>query len=96
MIYVVARFGIAAGKFKEYMAEVEKLVTTVRSEEGCVGYEPCTDVEGEEEQRFLTIIEMWESEAHWRRHMAAPHMAQFRTAVEAMQTEDLIYAVRPI
>ena len=96
MIYVIARAEIQAGKFEEYMKALEKLVPAVRSEEGCVGYEPCTDLKVEGEERFVTIIEMWESEAHWRRHMETAHMAEFRAVGRPLRVGNTVYAVKPV
>ena len=96
MIYVIARAEIKAGKLEEYMKALEKLVPAVRSEEGCIGYEPCGDLKVEGEERFVTIIEMWESEAHWRRHMETAHMAEFRAVGKPLREGNTVYAVKPV
>ena len=96
MIYVVARAEIVPGKFRDYMAELEKIVPEVRAEEGCIGYEPCTDISGDDDERFVTIIEMWESEAAWRKHMTTSHMARFKAAVGAWRIGSTVYAVKPL
>ena len=96
MIYVIARAEVKPGCFEEYMKALEKLVPAVRSEEGCVGYEPCGDLKVEGEERFVTIIEMWESEAHWRQHMSAPHMAEFRATAGPLRVGNTVYAVKPV
>lgn len=95
MIYVIARAEILPEKFQDYMAELEKIVPDVRAEEGCIGYEPCADISVDGEERFVTIIEMWESEAHWRKHMTTPHMAAFKAAARAWRVGNTVYAVRP-
>ncbi len=95
MIYVIARAEVAPDKFQDYMEELRKIVPDVRAEEGCIGYEPCTDVSGDGDERFVTIIEMWESEAHWHRHMTTPHMAAFKAAAGAWRVGNTVYAVRP-
>jgi quinol monooxygenase YgiN len=95
MIYVIARAEIVPGKFQDYMAELEKIVPEVRAEEGCIGYEPCTDISGDGGEHFVTIIEMWDSEAHWRQHMTTPHMAAFKAAAGAWRVGNTVYAVRP-
>ena len=56
MIYVIARAEIAPDKFQEYLEELHKIVPEVRSEDGCIGYEPCADLSGE--GSFVTIVEM--------------------------------------
>ncbi|MBP5531214.1 MAG: antibiotic biosynthesis monooxygenase [Lentisphaeria bacterium] len=94
MIYVIARAEIAPDKFQDYLEELRKIVPDVRAEEGCVGYEPCTDLIND--GYFVTIVEMWESEAHWRKHMTTPHMARFKAAVGAWRVGNMVRAVKPL
>ena len=94
MIYVIARAEVAADKFQDYLEELRKIVPEVRAEEGCIGYEPCADLNGEES--IVTIIEMWESEAHWRKHMTTSHMARFKAAAGAWRVGNTVYAVKPL
>ena len=94
MIYVIARAEIASDKFQDYLDELRKIVPDVRAEDGCVGYEPCVDLNGE--GSFVTIVEMWESEAHWRRHMTTAHMASFKAAAGAWRVGNTVYAVKPL
>ena len=96
MIYVIARAEVEPGRFEEYLKALEKLVPAVRSEEGCVGYEPCRDLKVDGDERFVTIIEMWESEAHWRRHMSTPHMAEFRSEAGPLRVGNTVYSVKPL
>ena len=94
MIYVIARAEIAPDKFQPYLEELRKIVPDVRAEDGCIGYEPCGDLGGE--GSVVTIVEMWESEAHWRKHMTAPHMARFKAAAGAWRVGNTVYAVKPL
>ena len=94
MIYVIARAEIAPDKFQRYLEELNRIVPEVRAEDGCIGYEPCADLDGD--GSFVTIIEMWESEAHWRRHMTTPHMVRFKAAAGSWRVGSTTYAVRPL
>ena len=94
MIYVIARAEIAPEKFHDYLDELRKIVPEVRAEDGCVGYEPCTDLINE--GYFVTIVEMWESEAHWRKHMTTSHMARFKPATGAWRVGNFVRAVKPL
>ena len=94
MIYVIARAEILPEKFQSYLEELQKIVPEVRAENGCIGYEPCGDLDGE--RSVVTIIEMWESEAHWRMHMTTPHMARFKAAAGAWRIGNTVYAVKPL
>jgi len=94
MIYVIARAEVAPEKYRDYLDELMKIVPDVRAEKGCVGYEPCADIL--EDEKFVTIIEMWESEADWRAHMTTEHMARFKAAVGAWRVGNTVYAVKPL
>ena len=94
MIYVVARAKIDPEKYQDYLDELMKIVPEVRAEDGCIGYEPCADIQGDE--KFVTIIEMWESEAHWRKHMTTEHMARFKAAVGDWRVGNSVCAVKPL
>ena len=94
MIYVIARAEIAPDKFQDYLEELRKIVPDVRAENGCIGYEPCCDLNGD--GSFVTIIEMWESEAHWRTHMTTAHMVRFKSVAGAWRVGNTVYAVKPL
>ena len=94
MIYVIARAEVAPDKFQDYLEELRRIVPEVRAEDGCIGYEPCADLNGG--GNFVTIIEMWESEAHWRKHMTTAHMAGFKAAAGAWRVGNTVYAVKPL
>ena len=94
MIYVIARAKVVPDKYQDYLDELMKIVPEVRAEDGCVGYEPCADIQGDEKN--VTIIEMWESEAHWRKHMTTEHMARFKAVVGAWRIGNLVFAVKPL
>ena len=94
MIYVIARAEVAADKFQEYLEELRGIVPEVRAEDGCIGYEPCADLNGE--GCFVTIVEMWESEEQWRKHMTTEHMARFKAAAGAWRVGNTVHAVKPL
>ncbi len=94
MIYVIARAEIAPDKFEDYLEELRKLVPEVRTEDGCIGYEPCTDLL--DDGCFVTFIEMWESEEHWRKHMTTAHMIRFKSVVGAWRVGNEVHAVKPL
>ena len=94
MIYVIARAEIAPDKFQDYLDELRKIVPDVRAENGCIGYEPCVDLNGE--GSFVTIVEMWESEAHWRMHMTTAHMARFKATAGSWRIGNTVYAVKQL
>ena len=93
MIYVLARAEIMPEKFSAYVEELHKLVPQVRAEDGCLGYDPCVDLEGEGVGRFITIVEKWASKEHWLSHMQTAHMAEFRRVARPWRINNTVYAV---
>ncbi len=93
MIYVIARAEILPEKFSEYVAALRRLVPQVRAEEGCLGYDPCVDLEGDGVGRFITIVEKWASKEHWQSHMRTAHMNEFRTVARPLRVGNTVYAV---
>lgn len=85
MIYVIARMELNDGCKDAMLAVLAKTVPQVLSEEGCIMYTPCLDVEDEKSDRFLTIVEAWKDRDVHRAHLAAPHMAEFREAVKDLR-----------
>lgn len=53
------------------------VVTAIRQEEGCLGYDYYFSAQDENE---LLLIERWASEAHQRVHMTKPHMEKVKAA----------------
>ncbi|MFQ5733156.1 MAG: putative quinol monooxygenase [Planctomycetaceae bacterium] len=86
MIHVIAQIEIRSGTRDAFLAEFHKLVPLVRAEEGCLEYGPTLDAETDidAQQRNpqrVTIVEKWESLGHLKAHLAAPHMAEYRSQV---------------
>lgn len=57
----------------------EGVLTAVRAEEGCLGYDYYFSAQ---EEDVVLLVERWESEAHLRVHMTQPHMATLRQLKE--------------
>ena len=84
------------GRREEFVRRIvqEGILTAVRAEEGCLGYDYYFSAERENE---VLLLEKWESEPHQRAHMTQPHMAALRaikeecidrTEVKALQEGD--------
>jgi quinol monooxygenase YgiN len=90
MIYVIATIEVAAGRREQFLAEFRKIVPSVRQEQGCLLYEPAVDVptgiaaQGPVRDSTVTVVEQWESLEALHAHLAAPHMAEYRTRVKEM------------
>ena len=57
----------------------EGVLTAVRAEEGCLGYDYYFSAQDED---VVLLVERWESEDHLRVHMTQPHMATLRQLKE--------------
>lgn len=88
MIIVLARIDIAPGRRADFLAEFHRLMPEVHAEAGCLEYGPAVDaVTDLPRQQQLgndvaMIVEKWESVAHLKAHLAAPHMASYRERVK--------------
>ena len=92
MISVLATLEIAEGRRDEFIKIFTELVPKVRAEEGCVEYAPWIDLESNIASRdepradSVVAIEKWESIEALEAHLIAPHMLEFRKAVEGLVT----------
>ena len=96
MIYVIARMELNEGCKDAMLAVLEKTVPLVLSEDGCIMYTPCLDIEEADQDKYLTIVEAWKSRDHLNVHLAAPHMAEFREAVKDLRKGSTLYLLKPV
>ena len=101
MIHVIANIEIHAGRRQAFLAEFRKLVPFVLAEDGCIEYGPAVDtpsgIGAQQPLRddLVTVIEKWESVEHLRRHLAAPHMLDYRVAVKEMVIDTTLFVLEP-
>ena len=87
MIHVLATIQINTGKRADFLQELERIVETVRAEEGCIEYTPTVDLESgipvqaAPRTDVVVIVEKWESIESLTAHLAAPHMVEYRDRV---------------
>lgn len=79
--FIVAMGYPKAGKEKDVIAELHKIIPVVRQEKGCLRYDLHTPKDGG--CRFM-LYEIWENKACFEAHGSAPHMAIYREAVKAL------------
>ena len=82
MFVVIARNKINPGCADKFIEVVKDLIPIVRSEDGCISYDLCRDVDPETREEYLTFVEEWQSAAHHKAHIETSHMAEFRTKVK--------------
>lgn len=101
MIHVLATIDIAPGQRPAFLAEFHKLVPKVRAEQGCIEYGPAIDVatsipvQSPPRENVVLVIEKWESVKALLAHLAAPHMADFRTATAQLVRGIAIQVLEP-
>jgi len=92
MISVLATLEIAEGRRDEFLKIFTELVPKVRAEEGCIEYGSWVDLESNIASReqpradAVLAIEKWESVDALEAHLIAPHMLEFRKAIEGLVT----------
>jgi quinol monooxygenase YgiN len=88
MIRLIATIELAAGRRHDFLAIFRLLVPKVRAEEGCLEYLPAIDLatsiaaQGPVRDNVVTVIEAWESVEALEKHLATPHMLEYRRAVK--------------
>lgn len=76
---VVAFIIAKTGKINLVKTELEKLIDTTRTEEGCINYDLHQD--NENPAHFL-FYENWESRELWQTHMSSKHLQDYMAATE--------------
>lgn len=90
MIHVIASIGVKPGKRSKFIEIFKANVPNVLAEKGCIEYIPTIDTNSGVDAQWtdetvVTVIEKWETIEALHAHLAAPHMAQFKT-----DTADLV------
>lgn len=90
MIHVIATLQLKPGVRTEFLRIFKANVPNVLAENGCRGYVPAVDTDSglaaQEPQRpdTVVVVEAWDNLDCLRAHLAAPHMAEYRTQVKGL------------
>ncbi len=101
MVYVVAEIELAEGAREQFLRIFRELVPKVRAEEGCIEYGPAVDVQTDLELQqpvrpnVVTVLEKWESVDALKKHLAAPHMQQYRESVKDLVRGVKLFILEP-
>jgi quinol monooxygenase YgiN len=92
MIHVIATVLIKPGKMAEALEIYRPFTSQVLTEKGCLQYQPSLDLDlGLATQRLdpnrITVIERWENIAAFRAHLNAPHVLDYRAAIQELLQE---------
>jgi len=87
MIHVIATVELKPGTRAAFLTEFHRVVPLVRAEAGCLEYGPAVDVasgiasQPPVREDTVVVIEKWSDLPALHAHLAAPHMADYRTRV---------------
>ena len=101
MITVLASIKVVPDKVVEFVKLFKENVPNVLAEDGCIEYYPTVDIETGLEVQLVdpytvTIIECWESVDALKRHLKAPHMAQYKKQTELLVEGVTIKVLQPV
>lgn len=99
MIYVVARIELEPGAREAFLGYFRELAPKVLAERGCLAYVPTIEVPttlGEPAGAdTVVVLETWQSIADLERHLAAPHMAEFRKMTASLRRKVELTILEP-
>ena len=81
---IVANIKAKSDKIELVKAELEKLIPSTRSEEGCINYDLHQD---KGNPAHFLFYENWESRELWQAHMGNQHLADYLAATEGAVEE---------
>jgi len=90
MIHVLATIRVKPGAREAFLKHFVANVPNVLAEEGCHAYAPVVDVasgigaQAPVRPDVVVVVEQWESLAHLKAHLIAPHMATYREKVKEL------------
>ena len=76
---IVANIHANPDKIDLVKGELEKLIPTTKTENGCIQYDLHQD---NSDPAHFMFFEIWESRDLWQEHMKAPHLAAYLQATE--------------
>ncbi|MDP6636395.1 MAG: putative quinol monooxygenase [Phycisphaerae bacterium] len=101
MIHVIATIDIAPGKRDEYLELFAVLVPKVLAEDGCLSYGPAVDIDSgirvqiPLRENVVTVVEQWSDLDALQAHLRAPHMAEYKEAVEGIVVGLTLQVLQP-
>jgi len=101
MLHVIAEIDLHPGTRERFLAEFRRIVPLVRAEAGCLAYGPAVDADTDVPNQHrnpdrVTIIEQWESLAHLKAHLTAPHMVEYRPKVKDYVRRARLRILQPV
>lgn len=99
MIYVVARIELEPDSREAFLGFFRELAPKVLAERGCLAYVPTVEVPTTLAEpagaELVVVLETWQSIADLERHLAAPHMVEFRKATAGLRRKVDLMILEP-
>ncbi len=101
MVHVIATIRLNPGTRESFLEEFGRLTPLVLAETGCIEYgaamdEPTTiPVQKLAGEDAVVVVEKWASTDALKAHLAAPHMADYRTRVKDFVCGVRLQVLRP-
>ena len=99
MIHLVVTMQVRPDSRQAFLDLFGRLRPTVLAEAGCVQYQLFADLPGgtqAPDPDCFTLLEQWESEAHLKAHLAAPHMKTFSQAAGPLRVSTTLRILRAL
>ena len=102
MVHVVATIELHSGARTQFLWEFQQIVPTVRAEDGCLEYGAAVDVftglvaQIPLRDDVVVVVEKWRDLPALVTHLAAPHMAAYRTRVRDLVTKTTLQVLEPV
>ena len=99
MIHLVVTMQVKPGSSQAFLDLFARVRPAVLAEAGCVQYQLFADLPGgtqAPDPDCFTLLEQWESEAHLKAHLAAPHMKTFSQAAGPLRVSTTLRILRAL
>lgn len=93
MLTVVAKMVAQNGSAEALKAELLKLLTPTRKEEGCIEYRLHQD---NDDPSVFLFYENWESRSHLDRHMESAHFKAYISAVKELVADKAVHLMTAV
>lgn len=100
MIHVIAIITTIPGKRAEVLNEFSQVIPVVHEEEGCIEYQPVTDLEDAGDMQSVLgedsfiVVEKWSSLACLQAHGTSEHMLNYGKKVGHLIADRKIHVLR--
>ena len=101
MVHVVATIEVHSGARTRFLGEFQRIVPTVRAEDGCLEYGAAVDVatglaaQGPVRDDVVIVVEKWRDLPALEAHLVAPHMTAYRARVKDLVIKTTLQVLGP-